>query len=135
LKKVGVGIVVKALRAMIVDDNAIDRAYLRAMLHYLTEGKVEIDEADSGAVAAELFRPGRYDLVVSDYHLTGVETGFDVLSRVKRDDPTCRRILVTGDSRKALAKHVTQDSVAESVVLKSSGPAVLREALTPLLPN
>ena len=120
---------------MVVDDSSMDRAYLRAMLHYLTEGKVEVDEADSAQVAEELFRPGRYDLVLSDYHLTGKETGMDVLSHVKTADPHCRRILITGDSRKEIAKKATQTKVAEQVILKTSGPAVIREALSPLLPN
>lgn len=126
---------VKAFRAMVVDDSAIDRAYLRAMLHYLTEGKVEVDEAESAKVAAALFQPGRYDLVVSDYHLMGTENGVDVLSHVKTIDPHCRRVLITGDSRKEVAKQAQQGAVAESVLLKTSGPAVIREALSPLLPN
>ena len=126
---------VRAFRAMVVDDNAIDRAYVRAMLHYLTEGKVEIDEAESAKVAAALFEPGRYELVVSDYHLMGAENGVDVLNRIKSIDPNCRRVLITGDSRKDVAKQARHGEVAESVILKTSGPALIREALSPLLPT
>lgn len=124
-----------ALRAMIVDDNATDRAYLRHMLKYLTAGKVTVDEADSARGASELFQPGCYDLVVADYHLTGEETGVDVLSHVKQADPTCHRVLITGDPRARLLLDGTAENVAESVVLKSSGPAVLRDLLTPMLTN
>lgn len=122
-----------ALRAMIVDDNATDRAYLRQMLKYLTAGKVEVDEADSAALASELFKPGRYDIVVADYHLTGQETGVDVLSHVKASDPACHRVLITGDTGARFLRDGTAENIVESVVLKPSGPAVLREALTPLL--
>lgn len=65
---------------LLVDDNAINRLVARAFLE--TTGVV-VTEADSGSAALDLFRAGRFDLVLLDAHMPEMG-GEETLQRLRR---------------------------------------------------
>lgn len=122
----------RSIRALIVEDNATDRTYLRSMLQTLAPKlprPLSIDEAESAEAAYLLVGLGRYDIVIADYHLMGKSTGIDVLTHVQQIDESCLRFLVTGDARTTIAREALRDGAAHRVLVKSGGAKPIMEEL------
>lgn len=122
-------------RAMLVEDNPVDRAYISFLVRRLRPAGITLDEAATAEESAQLLRKNRYDLVISDHHLTGPVTGLDILNRLRQDQPKCRRMLLTGDSRDEIMAEAFWREAAERVVIKSAGSREIisnvRELLEP----
>ena len=86
----------RALRLLIVEDNATDRAFLRRTIGSRADIVATIDETDSGTDAINLVCSRRFDVGIVDYHLVGKTTGAEVLAALANVQPDCRRILITG---------------------------------------
>jgi len=78
-------------KVLVVDDERSMRELIRIVLE--KQGH-EVDEAEDGRVAVERITDGTYDLVLTDLKMPGM-TGLEVLSHVKRNDPSCQVILMT----------------------------------------
>lgn len=57
----------------------------------------EVDIAENGETALELFQPGRYDLVSLDYVLPGGMTGMEVYSNIRELDPGIPILFISGN--------------------------------------
>lgn len=122
----------RSIRALIVEDNATDRTYLRSMLQTLAPKlprPLSVDEAESAEAAHALVGLGRYDVVIADYHLMGKSTGVDVLTRVQQLDESCLRFLVTGDARTTVAREALRGGAAHRVLVKTGGAKPILEEL------
>ena len=119
-------------RAIIVDDNSTDRAYVRAIVKGLGD-EIQIEETESARGAQSLLEAGPFDLVVCDYHLMGPETGVDVLAKARGLNPGSRRLLLTGDRSQYVREQALQDDVAHQVAIKTEGPGKLRSTLLALV--
>jgi PAS domain S-box-containing protein len=87
-------------KILIVDDEAAV-AHATSLLLEL-EG-FEVSVANGKSEALERVRSGRPDLIVSDFHLRGAETGADVVSEVRaRVGRNVPAIFVTGDTSKVV---------------------------------
>ena len=122
----------RPLRALIVDDNATDRKYVQVVLRGLGK-EIQIEETDSARAALALVAVVPFDVIVSDYHLMGSETGVDLLTEAKRLSPASRRIIVTGDNRQQVRQEAMQNDIAHAVAIKTEGPGPLRTALLTLV--
>ena len=69
-----------ASRALIVDDEQSVRFVLR---HALREGGWEVEEVDDGSVVEERLEQQRYDLLLLDLYMPGMN-GFEVLRRIRQ---------------------------------------------------
>lgn len=76
-------------RILFVDDDPILRAFAQVNLATPT---TEIDLAADGAAALESLATARYDLVLLDLEMPGID-GFEVLSRI-RSDPALKDLAV-----------------------------------------
>ena len=76
-------------RILVVDDDPILRAWAQVNLATPT---TEIDLAADGAEALERLKTARYDLVLLDLEMPGLD-GFEVLTRI-RNDPSTKDIAV-----------------------------------------
>lgn len=76
-------------RILFVDDDPILRAFAQVNLATPT---TEIDMAESGAQALEMVRATRYDVVLLDLEMPGVD-GFSVLTQI-REDPRLKTLPV-----------------------------------------
>lgn len=76
-------------RILFVDDDPILRAFAEVNLASPT---TQIDLADSGAAALARLGEARYDLVLLDLEMPGID-GFEVLNRI-RNNPALRDVAV-----------------------------------------
>ena len=81
----------RKLRAIIVDD-VLDMA--TTVANELTAARFEVEVFDSGAAALERFAQDPADVVITDLRMKSVD-GLDVLSGIKRVDPTVPVIVMT----------------------------------------
>ena len=79
-------------RILLCDDSATERASLAQILR--REG-YDVDEAADGAAALTLLKGRKYDLMLLDLQMPGVD-GFDVLAYVQRQKPDLPVVVLSG---------------------------------------
>jgi len=106
------------LKILLVDD---EKAVLKIMNVILRREGHELMTADNGKEGLELFREGKYDLIISDNTMPAM-TGTEMVDVIKREKPDQRVIMVTGDERVnvpganlVLAKPVSRGSLLEAI--------------------
>lgn len=114
-----------AARVLLVDDERLAREvysdYLRAM-------GCEVDCAESAEAALAVFAPGRYQLLVTDLVMPGVD-GIALLAEVKRRDPEIDAIVVTGQERVEPAVRALREGASEYLI-KPVAPQALEVAVS-----
>lgn len=119
-------------RVAIFDD---DEMALESLSELLSSWKMDVSVALSSDMYHELRQEeGRFDVVISDYHLGLMdETGLDILRNAQLSDydspPIC--LLLTGDTRTELARQASQANV--HLWYKPIRPARLRAYLNGLM--
>ena len=119
---------VPPLRIALVDDNELVREALTSVLEL--QGHQVQAAATKAALLAGLdsFQP---DIVLSDYRLTGGDTGFDVISAVReRLGPEFPAILITGDTDPKLLRRMAENDIV--VLHKSLNMDLLKASLRDL---
>ena len=79
-------------RILVIDDEDIVRISCKRAL---TPEGYEVDVAASGLEGLELFGRGKYDLVIIDLKMPGID-GMEVLKNIKKDHPAQNVIVMTG---------------------------------------
>lgn len=84
-----------SMRALIVEDEV---EYAATLQEYLSLNGVEVDVANTGSEAIELFESAydKIDIVLLDINLHGM-SGFEVEARMRALKPECRIIISTGN--------------------------------------
>ena len=112
-----------AKRILIVDDNAVNRKYARAVLkaEHLT-----IDEVEDGEKALEAVARQVYHLVLMDIQMPGMD-GFECMKRMRADHPeaNCPILAVTAFSNDREYEEFTAAGF-QSLVPKPIRPAELK---------
>lgn len=104
-------------RILVIDDEEIVRVSCKRTL--VPEG-YEVDVAASGKEGLELFEKSRYDLVIIDLKMPGMD-GIEALVNIKRQRPEQNVMIMTG--------YDTVEHIVESI---SSGAAhYLEKPFTP----
>ena len=116
----------KRISLLLVDDHAVVRMGLRAMLALEPDLEV-VAEAEDAAEAVELYREQRPDVMLLDLRMPG-DSGVVVVRRVREEFPAARIIMLTSFD---LEEEVFQslDAGAQGYVLKSMGPEELVAAI------
>ena len=114
------------VRVLLVDDHAVVRAGVRALLQ--DSGDIEIiGEAADGAAAVELAREHRPDVVIIDIampHLNGLEAA----ARIKEENPAVQVVILSmHDSREYVLQALKAG--ASAYVMKDSAPVELDLAI------
>ena len=81
-----------ATRILLVDDNLHGIA-ARKMI--LAEQGYEVETALSGEEGWDLFRRSRFDIVVTDLRMSGMD-GIELISRIRGSESPVRTILLSG---------------------------------------
>ncbi len=118
-------------RFLVVDDFAIMRRIIRALLH--ESGHASVDEAEDGVVALAMMKAQKYDFVVSDINMPNMN-GFDLLKAIKADEGL-RHIpvlMVTAEARKEDIVMAAQSGAAGYIV-KPFTKATLEEKVQKIL--
>jgi len=114
------------LRLLLVDDHAILREGLRALLE-LEPGLVVVGEAGSVNAALQLAESCRPDIVLTDIGLPGL-SGLSLATEIRKLCPGVRIILLTAYASEEYIR-AGLDARADGYVLKDSGHAELIAAI------
>ncbi len=78
-------------KILIVDDERIVR---ESLFHWFEEEGYDVDTAEDGLKALKIFEKDKYDLVLLDMKMPGMN-GLELLVKIKEIDPVCIVILIT----------------------------------------
>ena len=112
-------------RVLVADDSSTMRKIILRSLQAV--GVTEITEAADGAEAISLFKPGDYDLVLTDWNMPGM-TGLEVLQGSRAIDANIPVIMVTTEAEKTRVLEAIQAGVSDYLV-KPFTADTLREKL------
>ncbi|MDR1290649.1 MAG: response regulator [Planctomycetaceae bacterium] len=112
-------------RVLVADDSSTMRKIiLRALL---AVGIKDVTEASDGVQAIELFKPGEFDMVLTDWNMPG-KTGLDVLKAIRAIDAKIPIIMVTTEAERSRVMEAIQAGISDYLV-KPFTSDTLREKL------
>jgi CheY-like chemotaxis protein len=114
------------LRILVVDDEPSVGNAVKLLLKF--DGH-EVEATHSGKEALALFKPGRFDLVFTDFTMPGMN-GDQLAAAIKADAPKQPVVMIT-----AHAGTLPQSPDVDFVVGKPFRLAHLREAIAKVLPE
>jgi len=85
-------------KILVVDDNQAVRSTVSLMLSHLG---YDVSSADSGESALRIFLKTKFDVVVSDYEMPGMD-GVAFACSLKRFSPCTRVVIMTGAGRETV---------------------------------
>lgn len=112
-------------RVLLADDSATMRTIIRRALESL--GVTGATEAADGLQAISMFKPGEFDLVLTDWNMPG-KTGLEVTRAIRETDKNVPIVMVTTEAEKSRVLEAIQAGVSDYLV-KPFTTAVLREKL------
>lgn len=101
-------------RILLVDDNLLGSSARRMIL---TEAGYAVEMAGNGEEAWELFQRGRFDLVVTDYKMPGMN-GVELIRLIRAAEAPVRIILLSG--RIATLGMTEKSTGADELIAKSA---------------
>jgi two-component system chemotaxis response regulator CheY len=90
-------------------------------------GVPEATEASDGNEAVNLFQPGSFDLVLTDWNMPG-KTGIEVVQEIRAKDAKVPIIMITTEAEKGRVLQAIQAGVSDYLV-KPFTAETLREKL------
>lgn len=117
------------MKILVVDDFSTMRRIIKNLLRDL--GFNNTDEADDGLTALPLLKSGKYDLLVTDWNMPGMQ-GIDLLKAVRADaDESLKNIpvlMVTAEQKKEQIIEAAQAGV-NGYIVKPFTALILKEKL------
>jgi CheY-like chemotaxis protein len=114
------------LRILVVDD---EPSVGNAVMLLLKIDGHDVEATNSGREALALFKPGRFDLVFTDYTMPGMN-GDQLAAAIKADAPGQPIVMIT-----AHAGTLPRSPDVDMIVGKPFRLAQLRDAITKVLPD
>lgn len=112
-------------RVLVADDSSTMRKIiLRSLTAVGVPGAVE---AADGEEAVNLFNPGSFDLVLTDWNMPG-KNGLEVVTEIRKQDKDVPIIMVTTEAEKSRVLEAIQAGVSDYLV-KPFTADTLREKL------
>lgn len=112
-------------RVLVADDSSTMRKIILRSLQAV--GVTDITEASDGSEALAIFKPGEFDLVLTDWNMPGM-TGLEVLQGIRTQDANIPVIMVTTEAEKTRVLQAIQAGVSDYLV-KPFTADTLREKL------
>lgn len=106
-------------RVLIVDDSSTMRSIVRKILQ-ASKFPLETAEAAEGGAALERLRGGRFDIIILDYNMPGLN-GLETLAEIRREHPRLEVVMISS----------TQDEAVVSSVLAGGAAAFLKKPFFP----
>ena len=110
---------VAPFKILLVDDNP-DGLLVRRLL--LEELGLEVETAQNGEEGLRRFECGRYDVVVTDYRMPGMD-GIEMIRRIRAQNAAARIILLSGFVEPLGLNE--SNTGADAVIAKTSGEAAM----------
>ena len=115
-------------RVLVADDSSTMRKIILRSLQAV--GVTETTEAADGAEAVALFKPGEFDMVLTDWNMPG-KTGLEVVAEIRAQDAEVPIIMITTEAEKNRVMQASQAGVSDYLV-KPFTADTLREKLEKL---
>ena len=112
-------------RVLVADDSSTMRKIILRSLQAV--GVKDVAEAADGSEAIALFEPGKFDLVLTDWNMPGMN-GLELLKAIRERDKAIPVIMVTTEAEKARILEAIQAGVTDYLV-KPFQQDALREKL------
>lgn len=112
-------------RVLVADDSSTMRKIILRSLQAV--GIPEATEASDGAEAIAMFKPGEFDLVLTDWNMPG-KTGLEVIEDIRSKDKNVPIIMITTEAEKSRVVQAIQAGVSDYLV-KPFTADTLREKL------
>ena len=100
-------------RVLVADDSSTMRKIILRSLQAV--GVTETTEAADGAEAVGLFKPGEFDMVLTDWNMPG-KTGLEVVQEIRVQDSNVPIIMVTTEAEKRRVMEAIQAGVSDYLV-------------------
>ena len=115
------------MKILIVDDFSTMRRIIKTLLRDL--GFTNTDEADDGNTALPMLRSGKYDFLVTDWNMPGMQ-GIDLLKTVRADPKlaTLPVLMVTAETKREQIIEAAQAGV-NGYIVKPFTAATLKEKI------
>lgn len=94
----------KKTHILVMED---DQTISAALDMILTEAGYDVDVAETGEAALELFGQKQFDLIVADLKLPGIN-GMEVIKQVKEKKPEMEVIVITGVGTQSIAEEALE---------------------------
>lgn len=121
--------VANGMKVLLVDDQGTMRALMRQALTQL--GFRDVSEAKSGQEALELLKIKRFDLIISDWIMEGID-GLQLLKLVRgAKDPGLARtvfIMATGQNDREQVR-IAAEAKVNNYIIKPFSPADLKKKI------
>ncbi len=112
-------------RVLVADDSSTMR---KIILRSLTAvGVTDTTEAADGSEAVALFKPGEFDMVLTDWNMPG-KTGLEVVQEIRARDAKVPIIMIPTEAEKGRVMQAIQAGVSDYLV-KPFTADTLREKL------
>jgi two-component system cell cycle sensor histidine kinase/response regulator CckA len=108
---------------LVVDDNNFLRSVVSKMLSMLG---YDVSSADSGENGLSLFRKNKFDIVLSDYEMPGMD-GIAFACSIKKSSPRTRVVIMTGAGRETVLSRNT--TAVDEVISKPFTLAEIDETI------
>jgi CheY-like chemotaxis protein len=112
---------------LVVDDNDVCRIVVSKMLSRLG---YEVSSADSGENGLSIFLKRKFDIVLSDYEMPGMD-GVALACSVKKSSPRTRVVIMTGTGKEIVFSR--SSTSVDEVISKPFTLASIDEAIKDLL--
>jgi len=113
------------MRVLVADDSSTMRKIILRSLQAV--GVTDIAEAADGTEAIAMFKPGDFDMVLTDWNMPGLN-GLEVLQQIRAQDTKVPVIMVTTEAEKSRVLQAIQAGVTDYLV-KPFTADTLREKL------
>ena len=113
------------MRVLVADDSSTMRKIILRSLQAV--GVTDVAEAADGTEAIAMFKPGDFDMVLTDWNMPGLN-GLEVLQQIRAQDPKIPVIMVTTEAEKSRVLQAIQAGVTDYLV-KPFTADTLREKL------
>lgn len=94
----------KKTHILVMED---DQSISAALDMILTEAGYDVDVAETGEAALELFEQNQFDLIIADLKLPGIN-GMEVIRQVKEKKPEMEVIVITGVGTQPIAEEALE---------------------------
>ncbi len=100
-------------RVLVADDSGTMRKIIIRSLNAV--GISSVAEAADGAQAVATFKPGEFDLVLTDWNMPG-KSGLEVIREIRAQDARVPIIMVTTEAEKGRVVQAVQAGVTDYLV-------------------
>ena len=114
-----------AIRVLVADDSSTMRKIILRSLQAV--GVPSAVEAADGEEAVKIFKPGEFDLVLTDWNMPG-KSGLEVIQEIRKIDKDVKIMMVTTEAEKSRVMEASQAGVSDYLV-KPFTADTLREKL------